>query len=54
MEYYNVVANYTGRFTFIWSEKFNSNSLESQRKLGNFYYQIEWEPCKKFIMKIGI
>ena len=27
---YNVVANYTGRFTFMWSGKFNNNSLESQ------------------------
>ena len=30
MEYYNVVANYTGRLTFMWSGKFNSNHLESQ------------------------
>ena len=30
MEYYYVVANYTGRLTFMWSGKFNNNSLESQ------------------------
>ena len=46
MEYYNVIANYKGRLTFMWSEKFNGNSLGSQGKSGNFYYQREWEPCK--------
>ena len=30
MEYYNVVANCTGRLTFMLSGKFNNNSLESQ------------------------
>ena len=45
MEYFNVVANYTGSLTFMWSGKFNNNSLESQEKSGNFYYQTEWEPC---------
>ena len=44
MEYYNVVANYTGRLTLMWSGKFNNNSLTSQGKSGNFYYQTEWEP----------
>ena len=45
MEYYNIFANYTGRFTFMWSGKFNNNSLDSWGKSGNFYYQTEWEPC---------
>ena len=45
MEYYNVVTNYTGRLTFMWSGKFNNNSQESQRESGNFYCQTEWEPC---------
>ena len=49
MEYYNVVANYTGRLTFMWSGKFNNNSLESQGKSGNFYYQTEWKPCYLYI-----
>ena len=30
MEYYNVVANYTGRLTLMYSGKFN-NSLEKSR-----------------------
>ena len=30
MEYYIVVANYTGRLTFMWSGKFNIYCLESQ------------------------
>ena len=30
MEYYYVVANYMGCHTFMWSGKFNNNSLESQ------------------------
>ena len=44
MKYYNVVANYTGHLTFMWSRKFNNNSLESQGKSVNFYYQTEWQP----------
>ena len=38
MEYYYVVANYTGRLTFVWSEKCNNKSMESQGMSGNFYY----------------
>ena len=45
MDYYNVVANYTGRLTFMWSRKFNNNSLESQGMYREFYYQTEWKPC---------
>ena len=45
MEYFNVVANYMGRLTFIWSGKFSNSSVESQGKLRNFYNQTEWEPC---------
>ena len=30
MEYHNIGANYMGRLTYMWSEKFNNNSLESQ------------------------
>ena len=29
MECYNIVANYTGHLTFMWSRKFNNNSPES-------------------------
>ena len=43
MEYYNAVANNTVHFTFMWSGKFNNNSLKSQGKSGSFY-QTEWEP----------
>ena len=39
MEYYNIVANYTGHLTFMWSGKFN-NSLESQGKSEKLYYEI--------------
>ena len=49
MVYYNVVANYTGRLTFMWSGKFN-NSLESQGKSQEFYYQTEWELCMIYTM----
>ena len=30
MEYYNIAANYMGHVTFMWSGKFNNDSLESQ------------------------
>ena len=41
MEYYNVITNYTGRLTFMWSGKFNSNSLESQ---GIFIIKLSGNP----------
>ena len=41
MEYYNVVTNYTGRLAFIWSRKFNNNSLKSQ---GIFIIKQSWNP----------
>ena len=30
MEYYNIIANYSGHLTFMWLGKFNKNYLESQ------------------------
>ena len=46
MEYYNVVANYTGLLTFMWSGKFNNNSLESQ---GSFIIKQSWNHTRVLV-----
>ena len=45
MEYYNVVANYMDRFTFMWLGIFNNNSLESQ---GIFIVKQSGNPVKLY------
>ena len=47
MEYYNVIANYTGCLTFMWSGKFNNNGLESQEESENFIIKQSGNPVNR-------